>query len=64
MSSVNSFNEDEIKAFEPAEKIGLVACVNPDGLPHVSLITSIQGTVARAASFTSGVTNLARERIS
>jgi hypothetical protein len=30
-----------MRAFEPAEKIGLVACVNPDGQPHVSLITSM-----------------------
>lgn len=36
-----SFTEADMKAFEPAEKIGLVACVNPDGLPHISLITSI-----------------------
>ena len=35
------FTEQEMKAFEPAEKIGLVACVNPEGLPHISLITSI-----------------------
>lgn len=32
---------DDQKAFEPAEKIGIVACTNPDGQPHVSLITSI-----------------------
>jgi len=36
-----SFNVQEMNAFEPAEKIGLVACVNPAGLPHVTLITSI-----------------------
>jgi len=30
-----------MRTFEPAEKIGLVACINPEGLPHVSLITSI-----------------------
>ena len=36
-----SFTEQEMKSFEPAEKIGLVACVNPEGLPHISLITSI-----------------------
>jgi hypothetical protein len=35
------FTHDEQKAFEPAEKIGIVACVNPHGQPHVSLITSI-----------------------
>ena len=41
MNKKNSFTEQEMKAFEPAEKIGLVACVNPEGLPHISLITSI-----------------------
>ncbi len=41
MDTKNSFTEQEMKSFEPAEKIGLVACVNPEGLPHISLITSI-----------------------
>lgn len=36
-----AFTPEDQKAFEPAEKIGIVACVNPDGKPHVSLITSI-----------------------
>jgi len=35
------FTEQEMKAFEPAEKIGIVATINPQGRPHVSLITSI-----------------------
>jgi hypothetical protein len=39
-----SFTEQEMKSFEPAEKIGLVACVNPEGLPHISLITSIMAS--------------------
>lgn len=38
------FKPEEIKAFQPAEKIGMVASVNPDGLPHISLITSIQAS--------------------
>ena len=41
MKTKISFNEQEMEAFKPAEKIGLVACVNPEGLPHISLITSI-----------------------
>ena len=41
MSVKHQFSKDEIKAFEPAEKIGLVACVNPDGQIHLTLITSI-----------------------
>ncbi|MCP4751111.1 MAG: hypothetical protein GY866_09470 [Proteobacteria bacterium] len=39
-----SFNEDEIAVFKPSEKIGLVATVNPDGLVHVTLITSIMAS--------------------
>ena len=41
MNTKNAFTEQDMKSFEPAEKIGLVACVNPEGLPHISLITSI-----------------------
>jgi hypothetical protein len=41
MKTKTSFNEQEMKTFEPAEKIGIVASINPQGLPHVSLITSI-----------------------
>ena len=36
-----NFIEEEMQAFEPAEKIGIVASISPEGLPHVSLITSI-----------------------
>ena len=36
-----SFTEQDLKSFAAAEKIGLVASVNPEGLPHITLITSI-----------------------
>lgn len=42
MNPKNSFTEEDIKAFEPAEKIGIVASVNPQGLAHITLITSIR----------------------
>jgi hypothetical protein len=41
MNTRDTFTEDEFKAFAPAEKIGLVACINPEGDIHVTLITSI-----------------------
>jgi hypothetical protein len=44
MNSKNTFSQEDIKAFEPAEKIGLIALANPEGLPHITLITSIQAT--------------------
>ncbi|MFP4039355.1 MAG: pyridoxamine 5'-phosphate oxidase family protein [Desulfosudaceae bacterium] len=42
-----AFTPAEIQAFAPAEKIGLVATVNPDGLPHVTLITSLMANGPR-----------------
>jgi hypothetical protein len=39
--NLKEFDKQTIEAFAPAEKIGLVASVNPDGLPHITLITSI-----------------------
>lgn len=42
MNTTKTFTEDEIKKLEPAEKIGLIATVNSEGAPHISLITSIQ----------------------
>ncbi len=40
----DAFTEDDMRAFEPTEKIGLVASMNPDGLPHITLITTMQAT--------------------
>jgi hypothetical protein len=37
----NTFTAKDIEAFKPAEKIGLVATISPEGLPHITLITSI-----------------------
>ncbi|MFC1706425.1 hypothetical protein ACFL59_06310 [Planctomycetota bacterium] len=37
-----TLGEEEMAAFEPEAKIGLLATRNPAGLPHVTLITSIQ----------------------
>ncbi len=41
MTSRKEFTKEEIKTFAPAEKIGLVACTDPDGHTHMALITSI-----------------------
>lgn len=44
MKTKSCFSQEEMKAFEPAEKIGLVASINPQGRPHVTLITSIMAS--------------------
>ena len=40
--SNQEFSTEEIGALVPTEKVALVATVNPEGLPHVSLLTSLQ----------------------
>ena len=37
----DTFSSEEIVAFEPAEKVGLVATINPEGQIHLTMITSI-----------------------
>jgi hypothetical protein len=36
------FDENDLKCFEPEAKVGLIATLNPEGLPHVTLITALQ----------------------
>ena len=36
-----TFSADEIKAFEPAIKVGILATVNEQGLPHVTMISTM-----------------------
>lgn len=37
-----SFDAEDMKEFEPEAKVGLIATVNPQGLPHITLITALQ----------------------
>ncbi len=37
----NNFTQADMKSFEPAEKVGIIATVTPEGLPHMSLLTSV-----------------------
>jgi len=41
MKTRKSFTIDEITALKPNEKIALVATINDEGLPHVTLLTSL-----------------------
>jgi hypothetical protein len=36
-----TFSESDMKNFEPALKIGLLATVTPEGLPHITLLSSM-----------------------
>lgn len=42
MKSYTSFDPNDLSAFEPDAKVGLIATVNEAGLPHITLITALQ----------------------
>lgn len=42
MESFAKLDPNDMKAFEPEAKVGLIATVNPEGLPHITLITTLQ----------------------
>ncbi|MBN1363320.1 MAG: hypothetical protein JW976_00810 [Syntrophaceae bacterium] len=44
MTMKNNFTEADMKAFEPAEKVGIIATVTPEGLPHITLLTSVMAS--------------------
>ena len=39
---LTTFSSEEIEAFSPTMKIGLLATVNAEGLPHLTLVASLQ----------------------
>lgn len=42
MHALSEFSIDDMKNFEPTMKIGMLATINPEGLPHMTLISSLQ----------------------
>lgn len=53
----NTFKKNDLVAFEPTEKVGLLATVSAEGLPHITLITSLQAkdeTTMMWGQFTEG----------
>lgn len=46
MTIKNSFSESDRKAFAPSEKVGIIATVTREGLPHLSLLTSVMARTA------------------
>jgi hypothetical protein len=46
-----AFSEEEMRAFEPALKIGMLATVNPQGQPHLTLISSLKAGSSTTVTF-------------
>jgi hypothetical protein len=51
MGSYTSFSEADIQGTQPALKVGLLATVSPEGLPHITLLSSLMACNATQLSF-------------
>jgi hypothetical protein len=45
------FSQDEIRAFEPIMKIGLLATITPEGLPHITMLSSLKAAGERTLAW-------------
>ncbi len=61
--ALTSFSAEDIRAFEPAMKIGLLATVNPQGLPHLTLISSLKAGSANTVLWGQFTEGLSKEHI-
>lgn len=48
---LKSFSAEDIQALQPAMKVGLLATVNPEGLPHLTLISSLRANTPTQLTF-------------
>jgi len=48
---LTTFSPEDIQALKPAMKVGLLATVNPEGLPHLTLIASLRANTPTQLTF-------------
>jgi uncharacterized pyridoxamine 5'-phosphate oxidase family protein len=61
--SQTAFSPEDIQSTQPAMKIGLLATVNPAGLPHVTLISSLMACAPKQMAFGQFTEGLSKQHI-
>jgi hypothetical protein len=61
--SFTEFSPDDIKGLEPEMKVGILATVTPEGLPHLTLIASLRANTATQMIFGQFVEGLSKAYI-
>ncbi|MEW5723961.1 MAG: pyridoxamine 5'-phosphate oxidase family protein [Thermodesulfobacteriota bacterium] len=51
MKVLNALEEKDLREFEPEAKIGLLATINPQGLPHLTLLSSLRAKTTTRLMF-------------
>jgi len=57
------FTEEDIESLRPAMKIGLLATVNDEGLPHVTLLSSLQAASPTRLTFGQFIEGLGKSHV-
>jgi len=57
------FSEEDIHSFQPEMKIGLIATVTPQGLPHVTLMSTLMASDAKTLVFGQFTEGLSKQNI-
>jgi hypothetical protein len=59
----STFSADDIRSLEPPMKIGLLATVNPQGLPHITLLSSLMASSPTRVAFGQFTEGLSKKHI-
>jgi hypothetical protein len=59
----STFSADDIRSLEPPMKIGLLATVNPHGLPHITLVSSLMASAPTQVAFGQFTEGLSKKHI-
>ncbi|MBN1314861.1 MAG: pyridoxamine 5'-phosphate oxidase family protein [Anaerolineales bacterium] len=62
-NQLTSFSQQDIEAFQPTMKIGLLATVNREGRPHLTLLSSLQASSPTQVIFGQFTEGLSKEYI-
>jgi hypothetical protein len=63
MNSYTSFEPADMKEFEPDAKVGLIATLNREGLPHITLITALQAKSSSQLMFGQFTEGLSKKHV-
>jgi hypothetical protein len=58
-----AFSEEEMQSFEPAMKIGLLATINLQGQPHLTLISSLKASSSAIVTFGQFMEGLSKQYV-
>ncbi len=58
-----TFSNEDMRAFEPAMKIGLLATVNPQGLPHLTMISTLKAASSAQVVWGQFTEGLSKEHV-